>query len=140
MASHLLDHLPPECFATLGYDASMVDVWSLGAIICHLLTGSTPFIAPNLLNASAVPVPDYFAIWKRSEERRVVPEEIRSLLDDIFIEADRRITVWEVANDFRLACKDTREFMKKKMPPYYRIDLIKVRFRKEAVRCKEPSN
>ena len=122
VACHLLDHLPPECF-TDGYNGSMVDVWSLGVLICLLITGNTPFETPD---SSTETVPEHITAWKRSEERRLLPEELRSLLDDIFVQADSRICAWEVAKDFRLACKSTQEFTRKNLPQYYRIDLDQV--------------
>lgn len=120
--AHLLDHLSPECFLS-GYDASNVDVWSLGALISLLLTGSTPFEIPDMTQDRQ---PEHEAAWIRSEERRIVPEEIRSLLDDIFKNSNQRMTAQEIAKDFRLTCKETKEFLKKKMAPYYRINITKV--------------
>ena len=123
--SHLLDHLPPECF-TEGYNGSDVDCWSLGAIVCVLLTGNSPFVAPDLTHTKDTDGLDLVDQWKRSDERRMLPEEIRSLLDDIFKPASERIQIWEIAKDCRLTVKDSREFKRKKLPPYYRIDLNKV--------------
>lgn len=132
--SHLLDHLPPESF-TDGHDGSAVDAWSVGVLICRLATGSTPFakVIATVTSADGTSAPSSSAItvefvdaWKSSQERLWIAEELRSLLDDVFLEADARITLWEMAKDFRLTCKDTREFVKKKLPPYYRIDLLKV--------------
>ena len=128
LATHLLGHLPPECF-TDGYDGSMVDVWSIGTVILQLLTGNSPFKPPNLAKVGRdepIEMDDYIKQWKRSEERRIIPEEIRSLLDDVFVEANSRMTAWEMAKDFRLTCKTTRHFLKERLTPYYRIDLAKV--------------
>lgn len=129
---HLLDHLPPESF-TEGYDGSAVDVWSVGVLICRLATGSTPFakVVSTIVSADNAPssseiTAKFIEAWKRSKERLWIAEELRSLLDDVFTETDARITLWEMAKDFRLACKDKREYGKKKVPPYYRIDLLKV--------------
>lgn len=135
--SHLLDHLPPESF-TDGYDGSSADAWSVGALICRIATGSTPFAkvvaavtSTERRAQSGSPPPsviatEFIEAWKRSKERLWMAEELRSLLDDVFTDADARITLWEIARDFRLSCKDTREFVKKKVPPYYRIDTLKV--------------
>ena len=92
-------------------------------LICLLITGNTPFETPD---SSTETVPEHITAWKRSKERRLLPEELRSLLDDIFVQADSRICAWEVAKDFRLACKSTQEFTRKNLPQYYRIDLDQV--------------
>ncbi len=134
LKSYLLDHLPPECF-TDGYNGSQVDAWSLGVLILQLATGSTPFsaVVAEITSEAATPATSaelnvqFIEAWKRCKERLWITEELRSLLDDVFKEADARITLWEIAKDFRLTCKDPSEFVRKKnIPPYYRIDLQKV--------------
>lgn len=36
------DHLPPECFEN-NYDCRLIDVWSVGVLLCFCLTGKQPF-------------------------------------------------------------------------------------------------
>lgn len=127
LPEHLLSHLPPECFTKDGtYEGTHVDVWSVGVLLCQLLTASAPFdFSTTEANPSQQNV-SYIAQWKSSEERRMVAEEFRTLLDDIFTEADCRITIGELAKDFRLTCTDRRELLKRKPTTYYRIDVSKV--------------
>ena len=122
---HLLDHLPPEVF-TDGYDASMIDVWSLGVIICQLLTNHNPFdrlIDSCMANGTDLNINDCIKRWKSYPGRRTISEEIRSLLDDIFRDASNRIPSFELNEDRRLVYKDAKEFLKIKPPQWYRIDL-----------------
>ena len=119
----MLDHLAPECFAQQ-YDGSGVDCWSLGTIVCLLLTGNTPFVVPSSVDCKESEY-DLVIQWKCSEERRMLPDEMRSLLDNVFTEAHDRIHAWEICKDIRLTV-DAKEFVNKKATPYYRIDLATV--------------
>lgn len=130
---HLLNHLPPESFME-GHDGSMVDVWSIGSMICILLTDENPFVVPEMTvntdsntgsEINGGDVPDHLQRWKWCDERRMLPDEIRFLLDDIFKEANARINAWEVAKDKRLWCKNAKELNQMRSPDYYRIDLSK---------------
>ncbi|KAH7638846.1 hypothetical protein HUG17_2879 [Dermatophagoides farinae] len=121
---YFLDHLPPECWFD-DYDASMVDVWSIGTIICLLITRNNPF-SPNFNNdnSSGGYNDDYnhLNIWRSSWERRTMSEEWRTLLDDIFQPSDYRMTLFDLKSDIRLLPNADLTMLKQKKP-YYRIDL-----------------
>ena len=107
-----LSHLPPECF-NMEYDASDLDVWSIGVIACLLITRNNPFnIQKN----------DFVAQWNGCWERRILPEEVRTLLDDIFQTANKRMMLFDLKNDIRLTETNTKIQARR----YYRIDVIKV--------------
>ena len=129
LPEHLFCHLPPECFHADGspYDGTHVDVWSVGVLTCQLLTGTAPFEQMSAEGAGSAQA-QQLALWKSCEERRMMAEEFRTLLDDIFVEAEYRITIGEVAKDFRLTCTDRRELLRRKPTTYYRIDVAKVSF------------
>lgn len=110
----LLDHLPPECFAP-EYDASDVDVWSIGVIMCLLLARNNPI---------DINEPNMIGQWKFSWERRILADEIRFLLDDVFKLADKRITAMDLKNDHRLLQKKASKPVN--VSEYYRIDIQKV--------------
>ncbi|KAJ6225613.1 hypothetical protein RDWZM_004158 [Blomia tropicalis] len=112
------DHLAPECFSNT-YDATMVDSWSIGVIFCLLLVYSTPFDIrePKQMVKQ----------WKTSYERTKMPDDsCRLLLDDIFLEADQRMTVFDLTTEERLRRKFLAESKISSTAdserPYYRID------------------
>ena len=112
----LWDHLPPECF-TGEYDPKMVDSWSLGTLLTLLLTASHPF---DMKNPGAM-----IQQWKQSKERATLPlvspdDPMRSLLDDIFQMADKRMPTYDLIKDKRLNTRTGQAWT----PSYYRIDLV----------------
>lgn len=90
---YLLNHLPPECFND-NYDASNVDIWSIGTLACLLLTHNNPFHINDK---------NYFQKWRYSWERKIVNEEIRALLDEIFVDTENRLSVFHLKEDGRLS-------------------------------------
>ncbi|XP_075675808.1 uncharacterized protein LOC113799847 [Dermatophagoides pteronyssinus] len=125
---YLLDHLPPECFQD-NYDASMVDVWSIGTIICLLIIKNNPF-SLTFDNDKYDDDYNHLNIWHSCWERRTIPEEWRTLLDDIFQESNCRMTVFDLKSDHRLLPQTTATDQAtttglKSKRPYYRIDLKK---------------
>lgn len=122
---HFLNHLPPETFEEQ-YDPSMVDSWSIGVLLCALLTGNqNPFYVT--VDEKKDLIGPNFRQWKLFPIKTRISDELRSLLDDIFKEAEDRITPFDLVSDKRLNAEMTREkFLREKLPPYYRIDLKKV--------------
>lgn len=133
---NLHDHLPPEAF-TDNYDASAVDVWSIAVILVTLLTRENPFqvttstssgneesststSGSNLVGTS-------LDQWKGYEMKSLLSAEVLSLLNDIFVEADRRLSSYDLERDKRLEL-NAEEFKREKVPSYFRVDLLKVSF------------
>jgi len=116
----LLAHLPPEAFEN-NYDCSMVDVWSIAVLGCLLLVGENPFEDGD--RGGVVELVQ----WKHFGLKKFMPDQIRSLFDDIFVHTDARMTAFDFAQDRRLGQDvDAKAFTKMQLAPYYRIDLIKV--------------
>lgn len=115
----LWDHLPPECFGK-SYDPQLVDSWSIGVLLCTLLTGSHPF---DIQHPESM-----VQQWKTSSERAAVPyvasdDPLRTLLDDIFQPMDQRMTTFDILRDRRLHNPATT--LRAMGPPYYRIDMVR---------------
>src|SRR5699024_75282 len=122
---NLLDHLPPEAFVD-NYDCSMVDAWSIGTLTCSLLTNENPFQVKMGPDSDLVGAK--LNQWKQFDQKRIIPCEIRSLLEDIFVEADARMTIFDIIKDKRLNPElNSDAFIRSKPPAYYRIDVQKVK-------------
>ena len=113
----LWDHLPPECFQPK-YDATMVDSWSIGVVLCSLLLATHPF--------DPTKPQELLKQWKQCSQRTQIPEEIRSLLDDVFQPAQYRITVYDMSKDSRLYSGMSSTRAVASTTPYYRIDQVRI--------------
>ncbi|KAI2801377.1 hypothetical protein BLOT_010928 [Blomia tropicalis] len=115
VALNLLDHLPPEAFSD-NYDCSMIDVWSIGVIACLLLSGENPFIVTKVDKDEGVRIIQ----WQMFQIKVFIPEEIRSLLNDIFIESELRIPLNDLVKDRRL--EEMTQIKSLQFPQYSRND------------------
>ncbi|XP_017488945.1 PREDICTED: ribosomal protein S6 kinase alpha-1-like [Rhagoletis zephyria] len=121
----LWDHLPAECFDK-PYDPQFVDSWSIGVLLCTMLTGSHPFeVDMAKLSTQAASLPQQ---WRQSTERANVPYEgkdddaLRSLLDDIFQPAEQRMITFDMIRDIRLLRVISPSKARIGPGVYYRID------------------
>ncbi len=123
----LWDHLPAECFDK-PYDPQFVDSWSIGVLLCTMLTGSHPFeVDMAKLSTQAASLPQQ---WRQSTERANVPYEgkdddaLRSLLDDIFQPAEQRMITFDMIRDIRLLRVISPSKARIGPGVYYRIDNV----------------
>jgi hypothetical protein len=49
-----VNHMPSEAFESNAFDPSMADVWSLGLLLCQMITKQNPFKVNNHLKINGV--------------------------------------------------------------------------------------
>lgn len=130
ISRELWDHLPGECFEKAQYDPQFVDSWSIGVLLCTLLTGSHPFDIDNCYSSRQTEKATLPQQWRQSSERASVPYEgkdddaLRSILDDIFQPADLRLITFDMIRDIRLLKTSSPSRARIGPGQYYRIDNV----------------
>ena len=93
-------HLPPEAFKDETYDPSSADVWSLGVIMCVMITKENPFKIK-----SEQPFDEQ---WKAFAQTKQFSDEAKQLLDRIFVvEVPNRPNITEILEDSYLKSETT---------------------------------